>query len=68
NALYDQPVNDWQNYDARIDAVTTDTLRAFARTYFKKALRSQLIVTPRPTLNGFHSVISIRKGYHTHSQ
>ena len=46
NALYDQPVNDWQNYDARIDAVTQDSLRAFARTYFKKELCSQLIVTP----------------------
>jgi zinc protease len=46
NALYGQPVNDWQNYDARIDAVTIDALRAFARTYFKKELCSQLIVTP----------------------
>ncbi|OAM87053.1 peptidase M16 [Termitidicoccus mucosus] len=46
NALYGQPVNDWQNYDAHIDAVTIDALRAFARTYFKKELCAQLIVTP----------------------
>ena len=44
NALYGQPINDWKNYDGYIDAVTVEQLRAFARTYFKKALRTQLVV------------------------
>ncbi len=44
NALYGQPVNDWKNYDGYIDAVTVAALREFARTYFKKAHRTQLVV------------------------
>ena len=44
NALYGQPVNDWKNYDGYIDAVTIEKLRDFARTYFKKELRTQLVV------------------------
>jgi len=44
NALYGQPVNDWKNYDGYIDAVTVAKLREFARTYFKKELRTQLVV------------------------
>jgi zinc protease len=44
NALYGQPVNDWKNYDGYIDAVTADALRDFARKYFKKELRTQLVV------------------------
>ena len=44
NALYGQPVNDWKNYDGYIDAVTVMALRDFARKYFKKAIRTQLVV------------------------
>jgi len=44
NALYGQPVNDWKNYDGYIDAVTVGALRDFARKYFKKELRTQLVV------------------------
>jgi zinc protease len=44
NALYGQPVNDWKNYDGYIDAVTVEALRDFARTYFRKELRTQLVV------------------------
>ncbi len=44
NALYELPVNDWKNYDGYIDAVTVVALRDFARKYFKKALRTQLVV------------------------
>jgi zinc protease len=46
NALQDQPINDWKNYDARIDAVTIADLAKFAQRYFQKTLRTQLIVRP----------------------
>jgi zinc protease len=44
NALYGQPVNDWKNYDGYIDAVTVEKLREFARKYFRKDRRTQLVV------------------------
>jgi zinc protease len=46
NALYGQPVNDWLNYDKNIDAVSAGALRDFARKYFKRELRAQLVVRP----------------------
>jgi zinc protease len=46
NALYGLPVNDWQNYDRYIDAVTLEKLQAFARRYFQRKLRTQLVVKP----------------------
>jgi len=46
NALYGQPVNDWQNYGGYIDAVTVEALAAFAQRYFKRDLRTQLVVRP----------------------
>jgi zinc protease len=46
NALYGQPVNDWQNYGGYIDAVTVEALADFARRYFKRELRTQLVVRP----------------------
>jgi len=46
NAIYDLPVNDWKNYDAKIDSVTIEQLRDFARRYFTPAQRVQLIVRP----------------------
>jgi zinc protease len=46
NALQGQPINDWKNYDARIDAVTIADLAKFAQRYFQKSLRTQLIVRP----------------------
>ena len=36
NALQGQPVNDWKNHDARIDAVTIADLAKFAQRYFQK--------------------------------
>jgi zinc protease len=44
NALYGQPINDWKNYDRYIGAVTIDALREFARKYFLRAQRTQLVV------------------------
>ena len=46
NALYGLPVNDWKNYDARIDAVTLGDLAQFAQKYFQPARRTQLVVRP----------------------
>jgi zinc protease len=46
NALQGQPINDWKNYDARIDAVRIAGLAGFARRRFTPAQRTQLIVRP----------------------
>ena len=46
NALQGQPINDWKNYDGRIDAVTIADLAAFASKYFQPKLRTQLVVRP----------------------
>jgi zinc protease len=46
NALQGQPVNDWRNHDARIEAVTIAHLAAFAQRYFRRDRRTQLIVRP----------------------
>ncbi len=46
NALQGQPINDWKNYDARIDAVTIADLAALAERYFRPELRVQLVVRP----------------------
>ncbi|HVU34942.1 MAG TPA: pitrilysin family protein [Opitutaceae bacterium] len=46
NALQGQPINDWRNYDARIDAVTISNLAAFAGQYLMRSRRVQLVVTP----------------------
>ncbi len=46
NALYGLPVNDWQNYDARVDAVTAADLQRFAQAGLQPALRTQLVVKP----------------------
>ncbi|MCF7689691.1 MAG: insulinase family protein [Cephaloticoccus sp.] len=46
NMLYGQPLNDWKNYDSRIDQVSLGDLAKFARTYFRPGLRTQLTVRP----------------------
>jgi zinc protease len=46
NALFGLPVNDWKNYDAKIDAVTVRDLQRFAQEYFQPARRTQLVVRP----------------------
>ena len=46
NALYGLPVNDWKNYDARVEAVTCAALADFARRYLRREQRMQLIVRP----------------------
>ena len=46
NALQGQPINDWRNYAARIEAVTIADLAAFAAGNFTRAQRTQLVVRP----------------------
>jgi len=46
NALQGQPVNDWKNYDAHVDAVTLADVTEFARRRLARALRTQLVVRP----------------------
>jgi zinc protease len=46
NALQGQPINDWKNYDSRIDAITIDDLAEFARRRLTPAQRTQLVVRP----------------------
>ena len=46
NSVYGLPVNDWRTYDARVDAVTLDSIRDFARRYFQPQQRVQLVVKP----------------------
>lgn len=46
NSVYGLPVNDWRTYDARVDAVTLDSIRKFALRYFQPQQRVQLVVKP----------------------
>lgn len=46
NAIYGQPVNDARDYPIRIDAVTREDLKKFARKYLRSNQRTQLVVKP----------------------
>lgn len=46
NVAYGLPVNDWLNYDEKIDAVTLDAVRAFARNYLRDDRKVALTVGP----------------------
>lgn len=46
NVLQGQPLNDWRNYDAKIDAVGIADLATFARRYFQRTRRVQLVAGP----------------------
>jgi zinc protease len=46
NVLQGQPVNDWKNYDGRIDTVTIGDLAEFAMRYFVRTHRARLVVRP----------------------
>lgn len=46
NAIHGLPINDWRTYDARIAAVTLSDIQAFARQYFQRSHRVQLVVKP----------------------
>ncbi len=44
--LYNQPLDDGRDYEARINAVTAKSLAAFARTYLNRKACTQLVVRP----------------------
>jgi zinc protease len=46
NALQGQPINDWKNYDGRIDAITIADLAEFASRRLARGQRTQLVVRP----------------------
>jgi zinc protease len=46
NALYGKSINDVQDYERRIDAVTREDLREFAKRYFKASWRTRLTIRP----------------------
>ncbi len=46
NALQGQPINDWKNYDGRVEAISIADLAAFATRRFTRAQRTQLVVRP----------------------
>ena len=46
NALQGQPVNDWRNYDARVEAVNAAMLAEFATRRLAPARRVRLVVRP----------------------
>jgi zinc protease len=46
DVLQGRPIDDWTRYDGRIDAVTIADLAAFARRYFERTQRLQLVVGP----------------------
>lgn len=48
NAIYGLPVNDWKNYDAYIDAVTTADLQRFAQQHFTPNQRVRLFAGAVP--------------------
>ena len=43
NAIYKLPVNDWRNYDAKIDAITLEDLQRFARARLISENRLELL-------------------------
>lgn len=49
NALYGLPINDWQQFDAKIDAVSLGDLAAFAVARFNRNQRIQLVVKAEST-------------------
>ncbi|MDQ8182113.1 pitrilysin family protein [Pelagicoccus sp. SDUM812005] len=46
DATYGLPANGWRTYDQSIDAVSVDSLRAFAKKYFSEANRVELVIGP----------------------
>ncbi|MDQ8200420.1 pitrilysin family protein [Pelagicoccus enzymogenes] len=47
NATYGLPANEWRIYDEKIDAVSVDSLREFAKNYFAAENRVELVIGPK---------------------
>ncbi len=46
NATYKLPINDWLNFDRKVDAVSTASLVGFVETYLTEDKRLELVVRP----------------------
>ncbi|MCZ6672656.1 MAG: pitrilysin family protein [Verrucomicrobia bacterium] len=46
NVTYGLPVNDWMNFDAKVDKVTVKDLAQFVESYFSEDKRLEMIVRP----------------------
>ncbi len=46
NATYKMPINDWMNFDKKVDAVSAASLTDFVKNYLRKEKRFELIVRP----------------------
>ncbi len=47
NATYGLPANEWRIYDEKIDAVSIESLRVFAKRYFAAENRVELVIGPQ---------------------
>lgn len=47
NALYGKPINDWQDYGARLDALTVEAVRRFAAEHWRAEHGVSLILGPQ---------------------
>jgi zinc protease len=48
NALQGFAINDWRQYDAKVEGVSIAMLAAFARERFRPELALELVVRPGP--------------------
>lgn len=46
NSIYGLPANEWRIYDEKIDAVSVESLRAFAKNYLAEEKRVELVIGP----------------------
>ena len=44
NCLYGLPVNQWRTYDKLVEAVSKDSIQAFAQKYFDDAQKVKLVI------------------------
>ena len=47
NALYELPINEWKDYDARLDALTLNDVQTYAASQFQANLGVSLILGPK---------------------
>ena len=47
NATFNLPINDWMNFDRKVDAVSAPVLTEFVKNYLRKEKRLELIVRPK---------------------
>ncbi|MFP4282354.1 MAG: M16 family metallopeptidase, partial [Opitutales bacterium] len=47
NVLYDLPLNDWKDYDVRLDALSVDDVRLYAASQFRPEHAVSLVLGPK---------------------